>query len=81
MTQRFAPMCLWCKHRTDGIENTDELGPIPSTPTCKAFPNGIPDKIFFEIGDHRKEWPGDNGIQFEASDEELPEYMQWQPYK
>lgn len=49
--------CLECKHLG---ETTDKF-----IPTCKAFPKGIPDEIFFEKVTHDKHYPGDNGIQFE----------------
>ena len=32
---------------------------------CKAFPDGIPDEIFFNEVSHTKPYKGDNGIQFE----------------
>lgn len=35
--------------------------------TCKAFPKGIPDEIFFENVMHDKPYLGDNGIKFESS--------------
>ena len=33
-------------------------------PVCKAFPSGIPLKIFNGQNDHSKPFPGDHGIQF-----------------
>lgn len=32
---------------------------------CEAFPEGIPDEIYFLGFDHRKEFPNDRGIRFE----------------
>lgn len=37
--------------------------------TCKVFPEGIPPEIFREDVDHKKPYPGDNGIQYEPIDE------------
>lgn len=36
--------------------------------TCKAFPEGIPDKILFNEVDHKKPYKDDNGIQFEKKE-------------
>jgi hypothetical protein len=33
--------------------------------TCDAFIDGIPVEIFTNEHDHRKPYPGDNGIRFE----------------
>jgi len=33
--------------------------------TCKAFPDGIPEKILAGHWDHTKSFKDDNGIQFE----------------
>jgi hypothetical protein len=32
--------------------------------TCRAFKDKIPNKILFFKHDHRKPYPGDNGIRF-----------------
>ena len=48
------PICLRCKHFND-----DERF------ACGAFPNGIPEAIVLSEHDHRKPYPGDNGIRFE----------------
>jgi hypothetical protein len=38
---------------------------IDPIPTCDAFPNGIPDKIFWGEVFHDHPIEGDNGIQYE----------------
>jgi len=38
--------------------------------TCDAFPNGIPGKILTGDIKHTRKYQGDNGIQFEARDNE-----------
>ncbi len=48
----FVSSCPKCIHK-----NNDT--------TCKAFPRGIPDLILNGDNNHRKPYPGDNGIQFE----------------
>lgn len=37
-----------------------------SYPTCKAFPDGIPEEILNGEYDHHKPYEGDNGIRFNA---------------
>lgn len=34
-------------------------------PFCEAYPNGIPEEIRLGKNDHKKPYPGDNGIQYE----------------
>jgi len=44
--------CLACANLNDNMT------------TCKAFPKGIPEKIFVGRWDHTKSFKGDNGILF-----------------
>lgn len=52
MSTRLPIPCNICKH-------------YKGQTRCNAFPSGIPDEIYFLGYDHRKEYPGDNGIRFE----------------
>jgi len=45
--------CAYCKHKHE------------DTPTCEAFPDGIPDEILMMKNDHTEPFEGDHGIQFE----------------
>ena len=49
-------LCAYCRHLKGGA-------------VCAAYPAGIPEKILNNEHDHRKPYPGDNGIQFEALDD------------
>lgn len=64
MTQIRQGNCIFCKHMHDDAR------------TCDAYPDGIPDDLrYSDLGtntppfDHRKPYPGDNGIRFEIRDE------------
>jgi hypothetical protein len=46
--------CQSCKYRSP-----EEPG------ECLAFLDGIPDEILDGLVDHKKPYPGDNGIQYE----------------
>lgn len=53
-----APMCAFCAHKFKG-------GPPP---TCKAFPEGIPQSIWQSRFDHRRAYAGDRGVRFKVRD-------------
>lgn len=53
MTTQGVPICWACEHFR-GREKR----------TCKAFPKGIPDQIYWHAYDHRAPFAGDNGVQF-----------------
>lgn len=50
--------CDECKHLRAKAQRTD-----PNT--CDAFPAGIPDEVLWNRHDHKKPYPGDNGVRFE----------------
>ena len=55
MTQHRPPIC-WACVRFYGRASR----------TCSAFPDGIPQMIYFEAFDHRKAFTGDGGTRFES---------------
>lgn len=71
------PMCMWCKH----LDHYDDEEITEATEnTCVAFPDKIPEAIIFTCQhDHRKPYPGDNGIRFEAKpgEEDSPSLLDW----
>jgi len=48
--------CFICKHLTEASAFKK---------TCKAFPNGIPEEIYFNDYDHKNPRHGDGGVRFE----------------
>lgn len=63
MSSYFFSPCLMCKFFDSPAY--DESEGIKLTRQCEAFPEGIPEDIFFGDEDHRLPQPNDNGIQFE----------------
>lgn len=58
MTTRV-PQCVLCEHLRSSIDTGID------TPTCAAFPRGIPDVIFENKFDHRETYIGDGGTRWE----------------
>lgn len=52
---RYSPICMLCKWLS---RDTEE-------PSCKAFPDGIPDEIWIGQNDHLVPYKGDHNIQFQ----------------
>jgi hypothetical protein len=59
--------CRSCIHLDTPIQG--------NTPTCAAFPNGMPSGVFMGYIDHRQPIDGDNDIQFKQ-DPDQPLYWQ-----
>lgn len=60
----FSAQCNRCKRLRSTADRT-----------CDAFPDGIPDAIWRAECDHRKAYPGDNGVTFEPVDDDAAEYV------
>ena len=55
-----------CRHLI--VASDEEF--FQSKVVCRAFPDGILDEIAFGDNLHTAPYPGDHGIQYEASDQE-----------
>ncbi len=49
------------------LHNTIESIGYNGSPTCNAFPGGIPNDIWFGGADHTTSRDGDNGVVFEMA--------------
>ena len=65
MTTGIGPLCFYCIRFHEHAPGTIGW-------RCDAFPDGIPAAIADNQHDHRKPYPGDNGMLFEASQEPSP---------
>jgi hypothetical protein len=65
MTDVPPPLCIFCRHLTEGQVR------------CTAFPQGIPDDLLFALRDHREPYEGDRGIRFELKPGEEAGLEEW----
>lgn len=63
MTTLAPNLCRGCIRRNVRGDRLEAEG--REVKVCDAFPEGIPDAIYFGGADHREPWDGDHGIQFE----------------
>ena len=62
----LSPVCTYCKHFR--IESSVDISIEEPTGDCAAFPEGIPIEIWSGENDHKKQFQGDNSIQFEEAE-------------
>lgn len=70
VTSRPPPQCLSCTHWVSPLDRDGD----DETQTCAAYPDGIPDDIWWNKTDHRQPAKGDHGIQWESDGAEFPEW-------
>jgi hypothetical protein len=58
---KIGSQCGFCRHL---------LRATPDGLPCVAFPDGVPDELYYNKRDHRKPYPGDHGVRWEAASEE-----------
>lgn len=73
MTSRLPPQCLSCEHWVSPLGSGDEADePVQ---VCAAFPDGIPEAIWWNRTDHRRAYKGDHGVRWEPrADAEFPDW-------
>lgn len=59
--------CFSCRHYTGWVESSAKINGAPPSHVCacRAFPKGIPDAITNDNHNHRRPYPGDQGIRWE----------------
>ena len=64
-----APICLECARLQGRRKNR--------SPSCAAFPKGIPDAIYLGAFDHRSAYVGDKGIRFQLAEGKAALLAEW----
>jgi hypothetical protein len=59
---KVVSQCQYCKHLA-GCEPGRGW-------TCSAFPDDVPDEVYYNRHDHRRPYPGDHGTRWEPASEE-----------
>ena len=67
--------CLRCVHFKGWVQDRDDNGIYDETTervVCAAFERGIPSPILHNMEDHREPIEGDQGIQWEPTEDDVP---------
>lgn len=70
MTTGPASQCSTCARFVSPFDRPDMTG----GPTCAAFPEGIPDEVYWNGADHRQPIAGDNGVRWQSNGIPFPEW-------
>lgn len=68
MVSRLPSQCHFCKHFRSPLDTK-----LPND-TCDAFPDAIPDDLWWNRADHRQPYPDDHGVMWESNGSPFPEY-------
>lgn len=66
MTSGPLSQCATCVHMRSPF--SVPRAERPAGPFCAAFPEGIPDRIYHNGGDHRQPVDGDHGVRWASKD-------------